>query len=280
VIPITCAAVNGSEEPVILGTQELDQEALDACEHQVEPEQPALRVLVAAVPPQDEEHQEPEDRLEELRWINAEKRVGRRARRRLNAEQHLHVVHGRWRSTLREGDGERPAPGATIIVANGPAAGATHRVAGRDADACDVADPNEIQLLDLDREVASRDRPHEPAPEHEPGPADQITEVVRDEERVIQLAADQRPHHGGENEVRYRRRVMAPPRQLALRDDLRDRERQENGKTESGERKPADLDREGVDYRRVGHLSGVGNGDQRIGTTDPPSPGLASKHTR
>src|SRR6185503_21356364 len=102
-------------------------------------------------------------------------------------EQRLHVMYSRRRSALGERDRKWPAPGTAVVVPNRPASRASDRVAGGNADPGNVADPDEVQLLELDRDVARRDRPDEAAPEDEASTTDQVADVVRDDERVIQL---------------------------------------------------------------------------------------------
>ena len=255
--PIDLRRRERTEEAVVLRAQELDQEtARCPASTRYSPNSQPFGVLVVPVPPQDREHDEAEHRLEELRRVDAKQRVGARARRRLDAEQRLHVAHGGRRRTLGERHRERTAPRTSVVVADRPASGPPDRVAGGDADAGDVADADEVQLLELDRDVARRDRPNEPAPEHEARSADEIADVVRDDERVVQLAADQRPEDRGEDQVGNRRRVVPTTRELALRDDLRDREREQHGDAESREREPANGEGERMDDRRVGHLGG------------------------
>ena len=67
----------------------------------------------------------------------------------------------------------------------------------------------------------------------------QIANVVRDDDDVVELRADHRAEQRGEQHVAHRRRfdVASAPRELALGDDLRDEKRQQHRDAEPGERR-------------------------------------------
>ena len=69
------------KKAIVLGSHELDDESLDAREHAIQSEQPPFGVLVIAEAPQDQKHDEAERDLIELRRMDGENLIWRRAQR-------------------------------------------------------------------------------------------------------------------------------------------------------------------------------------------------------
>jgi hypothetical protein len=159
--------------------------------------------------------------------------------------------------------------GAAVVVPHGPAAGAPHGVSGRDADAGDVADAGERQLLVADGEPAEHHRANEAAPEDEPAAAEEVADVVRDDEHVVELRPNQRAQYGGEDEIPDGRRVVPAPRQLPLGDDLRDHEGEQHREAE-----PREFERAERDAERVVDDLGVGHGGKISERSDGEGPGV------
>src|ERR1700730_6215556 len=80
-----------AQKTVVLGAYELDDEPLDPREHAVQPEQPALRVLMIAETPENQKHHEAERDFVELRRVDGEDLVRRRAQWRHNVKELRHV---------------------------------------------------------------------------------------------------------------------------------------------------------------------------------------------
>jgi hypothetical protein len=60
---------------------------------------------------------------------------------------------------------------------------------------------DEVQLFELDRDVTRRDGSHEPAPEHEARATEEVANVMGDDERVVQLPADQRTEDRSQDQI-------------------------------------------------------------------------------
>ena len=98
-------------------------------------------MLVIAHPPQDAEHDETQRDLDELRRIDGDHGVRIHPDGKLDAEVMAHVPHGGGRRPIWEFDGEKPAwPRLAVVVADGPATGATDRVRRRDCGRADIED--------------------------------------------------------------------------------------------------------------------------------------------
>src|SRR6185437_10528099 len=136
-------------------------------------------------------------------------------------------------------------PWASIIIAHGPASGATNGIRRRDPDARDVRNAPQIQLPAPDDEGHRNGAADQSAPEHEAGAAPQHRDVLH-QDHVVDLRAQQAANDGGEDQITNRFGVMAAARQLALADHLRDGERQQHRDAESGEGKATEVDDEGV----------------------------------
>jgi len=65
-------------ETVVLGAEELDDEALDTGQHAVQSEQPTFGVLVISEAPQNQEHYEAERDFVELSRVDGEDLIRRR----------------------------------------------------------------------------------------------------------------------------------------------------------------------------------------------------------
>src|ERR1035437_1421343 len=140
-------------DAIVLGAQELHQEPLQARIHRPHAEQPPLGVLVFAQPPHDQEDQEAEKNLEQLRRIDRDhgERIG--ARREVHAELARHVSGRRGRRTFRELHGEPSArPGLAVVVTDRPAPRAADGITGGEPDAEHVGDVPEAQILTADHQ--------------------------------------------------------------------------------------------------------------------------------
>src|SRR5689334_262709 len=109
-----------------------------------------------------------------------------------------HVAYGGGRSAFREGNGQRTAPRLSVVVTDRPTPCATDRVAGCDGDRRNVPDPHEVETLATDDERSSGTRAKKPTPEHESATLEDGPPVMRDEEDVVQLRANERTCNRGE----------------------------------------------------------------------------------
>ena len=95
-------------------------------------------------------------------------------------------------------------------------------------------------MLVPDHHIARNDSSHESAPEHEARSAEERARVTH-QDRVINLAAKESANHRRENEVANGFWIVTATRQLALRNDLRHHEGEQDREPEARELQRTDL---------------------------------------
>src|SRR5688572_460602 len=166
-----CCHPAPEQEPVVLRPEELDDETLDSGKNTVHAEQPPLRMLVIAEPPENEEHHETESNFVKLGRMHGNDLVLRRTRGKLHSEHARQVAYGRRRRALGEHRRPRTVKRAAVVITNRPAACSSNRVARAQSSCSDVADPREAQLLLAHHERGGKDAADQSAPENKTSPA-------------------------------------------------------------------------------------------------------------
>ena len=92
------------------------------------------------------------------------------------------------------------------------------------------------------------------------------------EDHVVDLRAEQPADHGGEHEIADRLGIVSAALELALRDDLRDREREQHRDPEAGEGEDAELVRKWMMNGHAGREPGMGSEATAESAEDARSP--------
>src|SRR3977135_2786052 len=104
-------------------------------------------------------------------------------------------------------------------------------------------------MLPPDHQISGANSAQQSAPEHEPRPTQHRAEIVH-QDRVVKLATEESADDRGEDDVADWLGIVSAPRELTLRDDLRNDEREQHRQPESSELKGADIPGSGlVNYR-------------------------------
>ncbi|GLC28216.1 hypothetical protein rosag_47290 [Roseisolibacter agri] len=102
-----------------------------------------------------------------------------------------------------------------------------------------------------------------PPPEHEPAAAEDVAPVVRDDEHVVELCADQGAHERGREHVGDGRRVVPPTGELAVHHDLRNPEGRHHRQAKPGEGQGAERDEKGLMDDQTDGAGGSPRGTRR-----------------
>src|ERR1051326_6702856 len=226
------------EEAVVLRAHDLDEEALDAHQHQEGAEDAPALVRLAREGHQDREHDERRRRLVELRRMDFED-LARQAVD-LHAEVVQRLARGRRRA-FRKGDADPRLRRAAVVVADEEAADAAERVANGERGRGGVGGGEEVDALAPQQEPAAEEAADQTAVPDEARAVEEKVPVA-EEDGVVDLraddAADRRGHDHGGGEVVGEAVAAKLPRQHPPGHD----EREEHHQAEGGDLEVAELD--------------------------------------
>ena len=209
-------------------------------------------MLVITQTPENAEHDQPKRDFDELRRVHGDDCVRIHAGGELHTKLVAHESHRRRGRPIRKLDGEKsPWPRLTVIVANGPTAGASDGICRRDGRRADVEDSQHWNFLLPDHEHHGERSADQSAPKHETGAGEEGLPIAKHDD-VVELCTEQAADHRGEDHVAHRLRIVAATRELSLSDELCDDERHQHRDAKAGEGEAPEGVRERMVYDRIG----------------------------